>query len=100
LKDSAFGITVGRFNHSPNDGTISRFGWKAQNKSLLLFAGEVYNVEQGVSNELMTNERAEQFQDGFENESAETIKNCFFNATPEDATALENTFNSEPAKLG
>jgi hypothetical protein len=24
-----------------NDGTITRFGWKAQNKSLLVFAGEV-----------------------------------------------------------
>jgi hypothetical protein len=27
----------GTFNRSPNDGTISRFGWKAQNKSLELF---------------------------------------------------------------
>src|SRR5215469_1725303 len=33
------------FNHNGNDGTIARFGWKAQNKSLLLFAGEAYNVE-------------------------------------------------------
>jgi len=29
-----------------------RFGWKAQNKSLLLFAGEAYNVEMGITNEL------------------------------------------------
>jgi CxxC motif-containing protein (DUF1111 family) len=91
---SSLGITVGKFNHSPNDGTITRFGWKAQNKSLLLFAGEAYNVEQGVTNELFANERAEQFQDGFESESAEAIKDCFFNATPEDATAFENTRNS------
>jgi len=40
----------GTFNHNGNDGTISRFGWKAQNKSLELFAGEAYNVEMGVSN--------------------------------------------------
>jgi CxxC motif-containing protein (DUF1111 family) len=30
-----------------NDGTITRFGWKAQNKSLLIFAGEAYNVRCG-----------------------------------------------------
>ncbi len=47
----------GKFNHSGNDQTISKFGWKAQNKSLLLFAGEAFNVEMGVTNELMTNER-------------------------------------------
>ena len=43
---------------SGNDGTIARFGWKAQNKSLLVFSGEAYNVEQGVTNELFTNERS------------------------------------------
>src|SRR5579871_3580332 len=48
---------AGHFNHSGNDGTISRFGWKAQNKSLLLFAGEAANVELGVTNELFPNER-------------------------------------------
>lgn len=41
---SAMGIS-GRFNLAGNDGTIARFGWKAQNKSLLIFAGEAYNVE-------------------------------------------------------
>jgi CxxC motif-containing protein (DUF1111 family) len=39
-------------NRSANDGTITRFGWKAQNKSLTMFAGEAYNVEMGVTNEL------------------------------------------------
>ncbi len=47
----------GRFNRNGNDNTISRFGWKAQNKSLLLFAGEAANVEMGVTNELFQNER-------------------------------------------
>ena len=47
----------GTFNHNGNDGTISRFGWKAQNKSLHIFAGEAYNVEMGVTNELFPNER-------------------------------------------
>src|SRR6266852_6853555 len=39
-------------NRSGNDGTITRFGWKAQNKSLTMFSGEAYNVEMGVTNEL------------------------------------------------
>jgi hypothetical protein len=39
-------------NRSGNDGTITRFGWKAQNKSLVIFAGEAYNVEMGVTNDL------------------------------------------------
>lgn len=50
------GIT-GKVNRSGNDGTITRFGWKAQNKSLLMFAGEAYNVEQGVTNDLFPNSR-------------------------------------------
>jgi CxxC motif-containing protein (DUF1111 family) len=47
----------GTFNHNGNDGTISRFGWKAQNKSLQIFAGEAYNVEMGISNELFPQDR-------------------------------------------
>ena len=61
----------GHLNRSGNDGTITRFGWKAQNKSLLIFAGEAYNVEQGVSNDVFPNERA-------------SSPDCAFNATPED----------------
>jgi CxxC motif-containing protein (DUF1111 family) len=47
----------GSFNRSGNDGTITRFGWKAQNKSLHIFAGEAYNVEMGITNLLFNNER-------------------------------------------
>jgi CxxC motif-containing protein (DUF1111 family) len=54
--ENHFGI-AGTFNHNGNDGTIARFGWKAQNKSLHVFAGEAYNVEMGITNEIMTNER-------------------------------------------
>jgi cytochrome c peroxidase len=67
---SALGIK-GRLNTSGNDGTVTKFGWKAQNKSLTIFAGEAYNVEQGVSNEGFTNERS-------------AVPGCLFNATPED----------------
>jgi len=65
----------GAFNMSGNDGTITRFGWKAQNKSLMVFAGEAYNVEQGVSNEAFTNERS-------------AVTGCVYNGTPEDATKM------------
>jgi CxxC motif-containing protein (DUF1111 family) len=73
---SSLGIG-GRFNTSGNDGTVTRFGWKAQNKSLLIFAGEAYNVEQGVSNEVFPNERS-------------AVPGCIFNATPEDTTNIFN----------
>jgi len=66
----ALGIN-GRFNTSGNDGTITKFGWKAQNKSLTIFAGEAYNVEQGVTNEGFTNERS-------------AVPGCVFNPLPED----------------
>jgi CxxC motif-containing protein (DUF1111 family) len=49
----------GHENRNGNDGTITRFGWKAQNKSLLLFSAEAYNVEQGITNEIFGNEREE-----------------------------------------
>jgi CxxC motif-containing protein (DUF1111 family) len=68
----------GNVNRSANDGTITRFGWKAQNKSLLLFAAEAYNVEMGITNQLFPQERDE-------------TPGCVYNATPED------TLNFTPA---
>ncbi len=76
-QQSANGIASGVFNTSGNDGTITRFGWKAQNKSLLIFAGEAYNVEQGVTSELFPNER-------------DNTAGCQFNALPEDVTNINN----------
>jgi CxxC motif-containing protein (DUF1111 family) len=70
-------------NRSANDGTITRFGWKAQNKSLLMFAGEASNVEMGLTNELFSNERDE-------------TPGCIFNPTPEDQTNFDGTAASEP----
>jgi CxxC motif-containing protein (DUF1111 family) len=55
---ASLGIT-GRLNRNGNDGTVTRFGWKAQNKSLLMFSGEAYNVEMGISNLLFNTERDE-----------------------------------------
>jgi len=74
-RQSSLGITSGQFNTSGNDGTITRFGWKAQNKSLLIFSGEAYNVEMGVTSEAFPNER-------------DNTAGCQFNATPEDSTNL------------
>jgi CxxC motif-containing protein (DUF1111 family) len=54
----ALGIT-GRTNSNGNDGTVTRFGWKAQNQSLLLFSAEAYNVEMGITNEIFQSERDE-----------------------------------------
>ena len=49
----------GEVNTNGNDGTVTRLGWKAQNKSLTIFSGEAYNVEMGVTNEVFPNEREE-----------------------------------------
>jgi CxxC motif-containing protein (DUF1111 family) len=70
-------------NRSGNDGSITRFGWKAQNKSLLVFAGEAYNVEMGVTNELFPSER------GYPPNPIPP--NCLLNMTPEDRTIFEAT---------
>jgi len=58
----AFNALTGLANKNGNDGTVARFGWKAQNKSLLMFAGEAYNVEMGITNELFQTERDEKAQ--------------------------------------
>src|SRR5882672_1685278 len=63
----------GQANNNGNDGTVARFGWKAQNKSLLLFSGEAYNVEMGITNELFQTERDE-------------TAACQFAAVPNDVT--------------
>lgn len=50
---------AGHTNTVANNGTISRFGWKAQNASITMFAGEAYNVEMGISNDLFPISRSE-----------------------------------------
>jgi len=55
----AFNSISGSTNRNGNDGTIARFGHKAQNKSLLIFSGEAYNVEMGISNGAFPTERDE-----------------------------------------
>ena len=75
--------TNGSENRNGNDGTIARFGWKAQNKSLLIFAGEAYNVEIGISNEVFPTEREEKAE-------------CQFHTVPNDTTHPEHLADPDP----
>jgi CxxC motif-containing protein (DUF1111 family) len=83
-RKSQLGIR-GHVNTNGNDGTVTRFGWKAQNKSLLIFSGEAYSVEMGVTNENFPNEREE-------------ARDCAKTSTPENH-AVFNVGNSEPSDL-
>jgi mono/diheme cytochrome c family protein len=75
---SSLGIS-GNFNTSGNTGNITRFGWKAQNPSLLVFSAEAYDVEMGVTN------------DGFPEKRGNPPSNCLFNPLPEDTTNLTDS---------
>src|SRR5882724_9127986 len=66
----------GQANNNGNDGTLARFGWKAQTKPLLLFSGAAYNVEMGITNELFQTERDE-------------TPSCQFAALPNDLTKTD-----------
>lgn len=55
-----------------SDNTIGRFGWKAQERSALIFSSAAYNVEEGVSTA------------AFPNELDESQPACLLNAIPED----------------
>jgi CxxC motif-containing protein (DUF1111 family) len=76
-----YGIS-GYPNRNGNDGTITRFGWKAQNKSLLLFAGEAYNVEMGITNDNFQTERDEN-------------PNCQFAPVPNTVTNTDQTDSTQ-----
>jgi CxxC motif-containing protein (DUF1111 family) len=86
----------GTHNHNGNDGTIARFGWKAQNKSLLLFSGEAYNVEMGITNEIFGQERPLPGEDGNGGSGGTGLphsagNNCLINPTPENITNFDGT---------
>ena len=75
-----------------NDGSISRFGWKAQIKSLKEMAALEQQVEKGVTNEFFPNEQNE-------------TPGCVLNGVPEDSpnfsvgmsakTALRDQFTGD-----
>src|ERR1700686_410364 len=74
---SALGIH-GKPNRSGNDATITRFGWKAQNKSLIMFSHEAYSVEIGETNQMFPQKRG-----FFPNPPPAS---CIANTLPEDQT--------------
>jgi CxxC motif-containing protein (DUF1111 family) len=80
-RKSRAGIS-GRFNSNGNDGTITRFGWKAQNISMLVFSGEAYNVEMGITNEAFTTEREENGA-------------CQYASLPNDVTAVDGATGTD-----
>jgi CxxC motif-containing protein (DUF1111 family) len=68
----SLGIT-GHPNYSGNDGSIMRFGWKAQVRSTLLMSALQMNVEMGVTNETYPTE-------------INQTPGCLFNPVPETVT--------------
>jgi CxxC motif-containing protein (DUF1111 family) len=85
-----FGVD-GTFNRNGNDGTIARFGWKAQNKSLELFSGEAYNVEMGITNEIFTQDRPLPEEDQNGTGLPANCLNLSRRGYPEDATNFTAT---------
>jgi CxxC motif-containing protein (DUF1111 family) len=75
----------GMFNRNGNDGTITRFGWKAQNKSMMIFSGEAYNVEMGVSNLLFQQDRPLPGEDHFGRGLPANCLNLTGKGYPEDS---------------
>jgi CxxC motif-containing protein (DUF1111 family) len=61
----------GHPNRIASDGSIGKFGWKAEIASLQVFTAEAYAVEQGVTNELFSQERP-------------APADCYYNSLPED----------------
>jgi len=86
----------GNFNRNGNDGTIARFGWKAQNKSLDLFSGEAYNVEMGISNETFPQDRPLPGEDVLGAGLPANCLNLALKGYPEDKTNFTATPSSDP----
>lgn len=76
----------GHTNIVPNNGTISRFGWKAQNGSINIFAGEAYNVEMGITNDLFPVTRNED-------------DNCNLSYEPFDVPRTDEDLYRNPLKI-
>ena len=69
-----------------NNSTIGRFGWKAQNASITVFAGEAYNVEMGITNELFPISKTED-------------ETCNLGAEPNDVTRVDDAKFDDPREI-
>ncbi|PYT75299.1 MAG: hypothetical protein DMG39_00175 [Acidobacteria bacterium] len=71
------------FNHNGSDGTISRFGWKAESKSLMILMG--------ISNELFTQDRPLPGEDQLGSGLPASCLNLAGIGYPEDVTHSDGT---------
>jgi hypothetical protein len=94
--NASLGIS-GSFNRTGNTGNITRFGWKAQNPSLSVFASEAYNVEEGVTNDGFPEKRNMSIMPsgGPQTAAQEATAPCAPNPLPEDTASSVN--NQSPA---
>jgi CxxC motif-containing protein (DUF1111 family) len=79
----------GHPNRTGQGNTITRFGWKAQEPSMLAFSAEAHQTEMGISNPLLVSER-------------DDTPGCVLNGTPEDhpnysATTVSQAFSQTEA---
>ncbi len=80
----ALGIS-GHPNIDNNDGAVTKFGWKAQVRSLKLMCALEQQVQKGVTNELFPNEMDE-------------TPGCVLNGALEDSSNYNVTTTANPAK--
>jgi CxxC motif-containing protein (DUF1111 family) len=95
-QNASLGIS-GAFNRNGNTANISRFGWKAQNASMDMFAGEAYNVEEGVTNDLFPNKRNMSVMPNVgpgTDQPTPASAQCAPNPLPEDTVSTVDTINS------
>jgi CxxC motif-containing protein (DUF1111 family) len=85
VREKRFMGIGGHPNRVANNGTISRFGWKAQNASINMFAGEAYNVEMGITNDLFPISRSED-------------DDCMSTYTPFDQPRIDDLYDN-PLKI-
>jgi hypothetical protein len=98
--NASLGIS-GTFNRTGNTGNITRFGWKAQNPSLIVFAGEAYNVEEGVTNDAFPEKRNMSIMPsgGPQTAQQEATAQCAPNPLPEDTTSTIDNITPPSASL-
>jgi CxxC motif-containing protein (DUF1111 family) len=83
-------LEIGGEPNAGEDGALGRFGWKAQHRSLMEFAGEAYRTEMGVPNEIF----------GYRRESLTPVCYTLYEAAYDDPNYTPTyEINSEPPVL-
>jgi hypothetical protein len=99
-QNGSLGIS-GTFNRTGNTGNITRFGWKAQNPSLNVFASEAYNVEEGVTNDGFPEKRNMSVMPGGGPQTLQQAASaqCAPNPLPEDTNSTVDNISPPSASL-